>query len=412
MPSAIAPIGQTTLLRRVAGWGLLPVILVQGCGAGADRRFALVPYDSTTPVRVIDRFFRDNRPEDVEVKVSTTREVGREGLVFDEGLHNQILKAVQFDTRAGDEKGTMPVGIEALLTVSLHGPHYSLRVRLLRGFGFVVGATLYHVESPSLAEALTEVSQANGLLAGYEGRELTYALALGAGAAAAPPGPPTEAEHQAVNDARERSDYAYEMSAEEWSFLQKTRALAHAKGDLNALDQVSEDGERKTRLQWASDQGWQGATLDLLLRGADPNARSSWDCTALHMAASRGRRTCIGLLLLKGASVSATDSQGWTPLHYAASPLAWGLSIPAVDIVEMLVVGGADIDARDHDGCTPLHLAARSGLADVASRLVQLGAHVSLRDKAGKSPLDYARASRNDGLIRFLKDGARPGRGT
>jgi hypothetical protein len=386
----------------MAWWGLLPVILVQGCDAGADRRFALVPYDSTTPVRVIDRFFRDNRPEDVEVKVSATSEVGREGLVFDEGLHNQIIRAVQSDTRATDEKGTMPVGIEALLTVSLHGPHYSLRVRLLRGFGFVVGATLYHVESPSLAEALTEVIQANGLLAGYEGRELTYALALGAGAGDAPPGPPTEAEQQAVNDARERSGYAYEMSAEEWSFLRKTRALARAKGDLNAREEVSEDGERQTRLQRACQRGWQEATLDLLLRGADPNARSSWDQTALHTAASRGQRACVGVLLLKGASVSAADPQGRTPLHCAASPLAWGASVPAAEIAEMLVFAGADFDARDHDGYTALHLAARAGLADVASRLVQLGANVSVRDKAGKTPLDYARASRNDELIRLL----------
>jgi len=182
-----------------ACWALLALagVIFPGCGADAARAYAHFPKgDSNTAVRVISQFFRDNRPEDVELQIVGPSIAGRADLSFDEALGDRIIESVRRDTRGVKWEGTSPVGIDTLLTVYLHGPHYSLRIRLLRGFGFTVGAMLYQVENPALAEALTAVCERNGLLVGYEGREFKCSLALGAGIAAEPTEPPTAVDRE------------------------------------------------------------------------------------------------------------------------------------------------------------------------------------------------------------------------
>jgi len=399
------------LRRPAACWALFALVgaMFPGCGADAARGFPRFPQDdSTTAVRVISQFFLDNRPEDIELQIVGPYIAGCAELCFDEAQRDRIIDSVGRDTRDVKWDGTMPVGIETLLAVNLHGPHYSLRIRLLRGFGLTVGAMLYQVENPALAEALTGVCERNGLLVGYEGRELKYSLAIGAGIAAEPPGPPTAVEREQIKSTQQRLGYAYDMSQQEWTFLKKFGAPVRDDGALHARDLVSEDGEEQSPLHWAAYKGWREATQYMLLRGADPDARTGWGWTALHLAASRGHRECVGLLLLRGADVSATGKYGSTPLHLAASPMAWGPSYeePAADIVEMLVLRGANLNARNEDGRTPLHLAARGGLTEVVARLVRLGADVPVRDRAGKTPLQYAQEAGNKEAIRLLQGDA------
>jgi len=68
--------------------------------------------------------------------------------------------------------------------------------------------------------------------------------------------------------------------------------------------------------------------------------------TDLHSAAEQGDFDRVQELILGGADVNARDSGGWTPLH--AAVLGGNRRI-----VRLLIQEGADVKAADKDGDTP-----------------------------------------------------------
>jgi ankyrin repeat protein len=52
--------------------------------------------------------------------------------------------------------------------------------------------------------------------------------------------------------------------------------------------------------------------------GADPNAKTDWRRTPLHLAAKNGNTDIARLLIEKGADPNARDDLQLTPLHIAA----------------------------------------------------------------------------------------------
>lgn len=183
-------------------------------------------------------------------------------------------------------------------------------------------------------------------------------------------------------------------------------------------------------LIWAARRDDGHRLMNLLLRGADPNARDERGQSALlialkeesekalkslmahpgldvnlanpagetplMLAALRGRLDWAQALLKRGAAV---NRPGWTPLHYACSG-------PDEGLVDWLLLQGAEIDARSPNGSTPLMLAAGYGGISSAERLLKAGADARLRNEQGQTAADFAERAGRDRLARQLRAAA------
>ena len=93
-------------------------------------------------------------------------------------------------------------------------------------------------------------------------------------------------------------------------------------------------------------QGDPAACFKLLRdAGANLDAVSRGDYTALHYAASFANVEIVTLLVEAGANVNAVTAVGWNPLHFAA--------LRTVDCVEVLLAAGASVNVRNASGRTP-----------------------------------------------------------
>jgi ankyrin repeat protein len=116
-------------------------------------------------------------------------------------------------------------------------------------------------------------------------------------------------------------------------------------------------------------------TVELLLsRGADPNRTGPGGATALMWAAPDVEK--VRRLLNHGANVNARSETDRTALLVAASYPA------TVNALRLLLDRGADLRAEDRGGSTALSLAIRSASVDVVQFLVERGL-----DPARLSPL-------------------------
>lgn len=92
-------------------------------------------------------------------------------------------------------------------------------------------------------------------------------------------------------------------------------------------------------MHYAAWGGQERATRELLVRGADPNARDAEGKTPLHFAVLGGHESTVGALCDHGANVSAADTDGQTPLHKAAAQ-------DQLALTQELVARGADLTAK------------------------------------------------------------------
>ena len=99
----------------------------------------------------------------------------------------------------------------------------------------------------------------------------------------------------------------------------------------------------------------------------DPNARSEYQQTPLHLAAYNNSRAVAELLLDLGAEYDARDESQLTPLHLAA----WDNSRA---VAELLLDRGADYEVMDFRQRTALDLAAYYDSQAVAELLRSRGA--------------------------------------
>jgi len=115
---------------------------------------------------------------------------------------------------------------------------------------------------------------------------------------------------------------------------------------------------------------------DLLERGIDPNAQTTYGTRPLLLAAKKGNQELIKILLENGAQVDGRDKNGITALMTAASA---GL----VQNVQFLIAAGADMNARDSKGFTPLMWATVQGYPHVVEILLGNGADVNIKITGG-----------------------------
>ncbi len=128
---------------------------------------------------------------------------------------------------------------------------------------------------------------------------------------------------------------------------------------------------------------WNGTTLTeaadsdnveiaklLIDKGADVDAACTFGCTCLWHAVIEGHKDMAELLISNGADVNAQTNQVSTPLHRAVLN-------NDKDMVELLLANGAKFDVKDHRGFTAFRMAARKGSRDIVELFVSEGADVS-----------------------------------
>lgn len=102
------------------------------------------------------------------------------------------------------------------------------------------------------------------------------------------------------------------------------------------------DGNGRTALHHAAEDGVAGCLDALLTAGADPNATDVAGETPLHRALTRGRVEATHILLGSGADPNAASVHGITPVLLAAGE--------SNSLFLTVLAAGGDIDARDGFG--------------------------------------------------------------
>jgi 8-oxo-dGTP pyrophosphatase MutT (NUDIX family) len=150
---------------------------------------------------------------------------------------------------------------------------------------------------------------------------------------------------------------------------------AAAVGDVTRLATLTDD--RPERLAAHAGDGW----------------------TPLHLAAHFGQTAAVRLLLVRGADPRARsrNSLDNTPLHAALAGTA------GRDLLDCLLLAGAEVNAADDAGYTPLHLAAAGGDLELVTRLLLRGAETSAETREGQTPAAIARARGHEPIARFLE---------
>jgi ankyrin repeat protein len=105
----------------------------------------------------------------------------------------------------------------------------------------------------------------------------------------------------------------------------------------------------------------------LIIQGADVNAKGPDDWSPLMVAARGGHLEVVKLLLDRGADVNAPDMYGQTSLTNAAREGDF-------EMVKMLLDKGADVNQKPNDSGTALNIAQEKGHSQIVELLKAHGA--------------------------------------
>lgn len=144
----------------------------------------------------------------------------------------------------------------------------------------------------------------------------------------------------------------------------------------------------------ASRKGDLNKVKELLGKGANVNARekvTGEGQPALFHAASYGHTEIVKLLIEKGANVNAKPP--------ALTVAAWA---GHAETVRVLLEAGAMVNAED-DGHTALTDAVRKDHRQVVQLLLVHGANVNARLPDGNTPLSWAKANKDEEMVKLLK---------
>ena len=161
----------------------------------------------------------------------------------------------------------------------------------------------------------------------------------------------------------------------------KSHALSKVRLCREALKHMGGDG--LTPLMLAAEKGDAARVKELVVQGADVNAKNRSQRTALHEASGPD---VLRTLIDCKASVNAKDSAGYTALHRAAEQ-------GKVDAVLILVENKAFVDSRDVRGQSGLHCATEKGYPDVVQVLIEAKADLNAENMNGLTPLDVSESA-------------------
>lgn len=150
----------------------------------------------------------------------------------------------------------------------------------------------------------------------------------------------------------------------------------------------------------AAENGDVAQIQQLLVKGADIEAKNGSGYPALVLAAQNGHTDAVKLLLEKGANIEAHSGNGYTALHNAAGN-------GHIDVLKLLLDKGAKIETKDGNGYTALFWAegVYSGMkdhADVVKLLLEKGANVETTDRNGRTALEIAVERGEVDIVRLL----------
>jgi ankyrin repeat protein len=146
----------------------------------------------------------------------------------------------------------------------------------------------------------------------------------------------------------------------------------------------------------AAEQGDRAVALQLLARGADPNAAGPDGTTPVMWAASNDDLDLVRALIKAGGDVKKRNQFGTSALTEAAI-------VGSTGVIDALLTAGADPNTRNPEGETPLMAVARSGHVEAARRLLAAGADVNAKeDFGGQSALMWAAAQGQAEMVKFL----------
>lgn len=158
---------------------------------------------------------------------------------------------------------------------------------------------------------------------------------------------------------------------------------------VEGADIEAKDADGFTPLMWASTNGHREVVEILIDKGADVNATSIQGYSPLSEASFSGHAEVLVILIQAGADINQQDREGWSSLHLAVRE-------GQLTIAKVLLMNGVDIDAQNKlTGATPLTLAAEYGAVHMLQELLDHGANVSATDFNGASGMHYAPASLN-----------------
>lgn len=139
-------------------------------------------------------------------------------------------------------------------------------------------------------------------------------------------------------------------------------------------------GTQELLLQ-ASEKGDVEGVKKALKTKVNVNAKTSYNDTALALAAKAGLVEIVKLLLAKGAQVNTSNKWGDTPLHFAA--ISGNL-----EIIKLLVDKKANINQKNYLHYTPMFYAAINGNLECLKYFIEeKGMDVNSKDKIGMTLL-------------------------
>ena len=146
----------------------------------------------------------------------------------------------------------------------------------------------------------------------------------------------------------------------------------------------------------ATERGDRTVALQLLAKGADPNAPGPDGTTPVMYAAAHDDVELVRELIKKGANVKATNQFGTSAITEAAI-------IGSAPIIDALLKAGADPNTKNPEGETPLMAVARSGKVEAAKLLLEARADINAKEEfGGQSALMWAAAQGQAEMVKLL----------
>lgn len=147
------------------------------------------------------------------------------------------------------------------------------------------------------------------------------------------------------------------------------------------------DGNGYTPLHYATQSYNIAAILTLLDRGANVNALSNNETSALDMACQNGKEDLANIFVLHKSNLNRCNGMnGMSPLHAA---IVNGLGLT----VSLLLKNGADPNLSDNNNVKPLYIAVKYAHENIVRYLLNAGATPNWTDENGISALHIASAA-------------------
>lgn len=140
----------------------------------------------------------------------------------------------------------------------------------------------------------------------------------------------------------------------------------------------------------------------MLLAGADVNARNEEEATLLMLASYAGNLAMVEALIEAGADVNAQDARGWSPITRAVYNAEHNRGF--AEVVQVLINAGANIEAPITYGVRPLMLAAGYGETAVVEVLLQANAEVLAKNEGGYTALMMVKQKHYVDVVNLLHE--------